>query len=747
MYGDKNQRVPKSGDAIRRFDGRFRPNRPRRLRSPRPPAAVTMAPVRVTPTPMPGTAATEMPRRPWWRRGLVIGLLLTVLPLAVLSGVMTRDSIVAQREAEQERLRGLAETLADAVDAELGALLLMARTLSLAVTLDDASQIENFTARARDWAALFGGMVAVIGPPPDHVLIHVSEPALQPWVPRPMVPETLDALRVPLAEVFEHGLPAVSDYFVGAVMRRPGIAVGAPVDRAGQDRRAVALIVHPARIQAVVNGVVLPAGGFAGVADSRRVILAQAGIRGQQDIGRPGPDWLKAAMTGRRSGFATGPDLDGVQALYAFRHLSTAPGWSVVVGQPLRAQAGAARQAVGWLALGFVAVIAGGFLVLRTERNSTLRAVLRETEALKRGRAEVEELHGGLPALIHLSHVSPDGSSRRLYRGGDIEGVTGWPAAEVATWPSLEGHAADGDRSRAAHLQEALTEGSSLDDWSLRQPDGSWRAMHTTSRLLRRLPDGSGLVVGYTLDVTAERQAEARALAAARLASLGELAAGLAHEIKQPLQTISLAVENAKFDAQRSAWPGVTSRLERIGQQAMRAGDVIEKLRRFALGSDTASPPQPLCLRDALDGALVLAGHALDKAGVELSVDIGTPPLCVMADRTGLEQVLVNLLTNARDALAQKPPGQRRAVSILATPAARGTVALRVSDTGGGIPAGVMERVFEPFVTTKTQDQGTGLGLSICRGIVVAMGGAIAVENGPEGAVFTITLPAAPPEG
>ena len=110
-----------------------------------------------------------------------------------------------------------------------------------------------------------------------------------------------------------------------------------------------------------------------------------------------------------------------------------------------------------------------------------------------------------------------------------------------------------------------------------------------------------------------------------------------------------------------------------------------------------------------------------------------------------LEQVLVNLLANARDAMEGLPPEAPRRVRIAAAPAGvDGQVALTVADTGGGIPAAVMARLFEPFVSTKDADHGTGLGLSICHGLVKAMGAGIAARNEGEGALFTITLVAAP---
>jgi len=151
-------------------------------------------------------------------------------------------------------------------------------------------------------------------------------------------------------------------------------------------------------------------------------------------------------------------------------------------------------------------------ITARREAEATLAAAMaREAEALRAGRAEMERLHAGLPALIFLREVMPDGASRLVYRAGDIEAVTGWPAAEITRMGSLQDLSAPENRRLEDHLQDTLRDGTATDEWRMRQPDGSWRDMLTTSRLLRRRDDGVAEVVGYMRDITAERAAEARA--------------------------------------------------------------------------------------------------------------------------------------------------------------------------------------------------------------------------------------------
>ena len=186
-------------------------------------------------------------------------------------------------------------------------------------------------------------------------------------------------------------------------------------------------------------------------------------------------------------------------------------------------------------------------LAMRRERErATLEA--RRAEAIASGRAEVERLHQRLPAIIFLREFRPDSSFHLIYRGGDMGGVSGWPAERLAAPDGpLSGPSPDG-WTLEAHMRRALQLGMAQEEWRLVQPDGSYRTFRSQTRPLGHTADGGVELVGYTLDVTQERLADARAIAAMRLASLGEMGKGLAHEVKQPLQALSLAAEVALGD-------------------------------------------------------------------------------------------------------------------------------------------------------------------------------------------------------
>ena len=248
------------------------------------------------------------------------------------------------------------------------------------------------------------------------------------------------------------------------------------------------------------------------------------------------------------------------------------------------------------------------------------------------------------------------------------------------------------------------------------------------------------------LDAEAEKAAAAAALSASRLATLGEVSAGLAHELSQPLTVIALTAATATRECRQDD-PGAPGRvadlMQTIVNMVTRARTITNHLRRFSRQEPVDR--KPVRLAEVMDGARLLTGAALRDADVTLHVDIPASLPEVFASNTLLEQVLMNLLINARDAMAQTPPADR-AVSVTAR-AELGHVIITVADTGPGIPEADLHRIFEPFFTTKLETGGTGLGLSICHGIVASFEGAIAAANRPEGgAEFTIILEAVPAE-
>ncbi len=252
------------------------------------------------------------------------------------------------------------------------------------------------------------------------------------------------------------------------------------------------------------------------------------------------------------------------------------------------------------------------------------------------------------------------------------------------------------------------------------------------------LPDlGTVLVIS---DVTELKQAQAQVIQASKLATLGEMATSIAHELNQPLHVIRLVIGNVirKLEKGNADPAYLGDKLERIASHTERAAAIIDHMRIF--GRKTDEPPHEMDPRDIVKSALELMGEELRLADIDVSLDL--PETCppVSGHRVQLEQVILNLLANARDAIKRSPAKGGRKITLAVGDSDDNTVRITVSDTGGGIPDNVLPRIFDPFFTTKGVGEGTGLGLSVGYGIIRDMGGAIEAENADGGAKFTITL-------
>jgi PAS domain S-box-containing protein len=264
------------------------------------------------------------------------------------------------------------------------------------------------------------------------------------------------------------------------------------------------------------------------------------------------------------------------------------------------------------------------------------------------------------------------------------------------------------------------------------------------------------------IDVTERRQLEAdlqlnelQLIQSAKLATLGEMATGIAHELNQPLNNIGLLASRLNRRLGRQKLERVDQdfyrdKLVKIQGQVVRAGKIIDHLRTF--GRPTAKQLASVNVRQPVEGVMVFLREQLVRQGIDLAIELpeGLPP--VLADEARLEQVLMNLILNARDALNELDEDDARArrIKVLAREIALNEgepgIRIEVSDNGPGIPREVLDRIFEPFFTTKEVGKGTGLGLSISYGLVREFGGVLDVVSVQgEGTTFSIQLKQAPP--
>lgn len=227
----------------------------------------------------------------------------------------------------------------------------------------------------------------------------------------------------------------------------------------------------------------------------------------------------------------------------------------------------------------------------------------------------------------------------------------------------------------------------------------------------------------------------------AKLAVLGQLAAGINHELNQPLTAIRNYADNAQAFMRLERHSQVENNLKEIAALTDRMARIIHPLKEFSRKS--SGRPMPVSLQAVRDGAMSIMYGRLGQQGVEIVWPPDLTGIHVLGDTLRLEQVLVNLLANAIQAMEQSP---RKHIEV-SLEQQGDRVRLVLHDSGPGIPAADPQQVFEPFYTTKQSGQGLGLGLSISHRIVENLGGHLSAANHPEGgAMFTLELPLAQPD-
>jgi PAS domain S-box-containing protein len=379
---------------------------------------------------------------------------------------------------------------------------------------------------------------------------------------------------------------------------------------------------------------------------------------------------------------------------------------------------------------------------LRAVANVLAAAVERErTEKDRRRLSSVVEQS---PNAI----VIADAGGRVEYANQAHETMTGFKRGEfvgvhVLPWASRK--ARDG-HSRA--IREAVLSGQ------------IWREEHEDRRqngeafwcreMIVGVRDASGRIASVASireDVTERKQVEAQLAQVAKLSTLGEMASGLTHELNQPLNIIRMAadsclilIEEGDSDAAHQV-----QQLGIISGQTTRMAEIINHMRIFSRKDRVEV--EPFDPSDSVRAAVRLVSEQLRLSEIELSTKIPAACRHVLGHPLRLEQVVINLLNNAKDAVLDhraRNTGPGKVGLVLADDRKANTIEIRVADSGGGIAPHAIEHIFEPFYTTKAPGKGTGLGLSIVYAIVTSMGGTITAANTGSGARFTISLPIDP---
>ena len=656
----------------------------------------------------------------------------------------------------------------------------------------NGSEPPVFDAQLREVAARLGAGVFAYGPPPDMLpLVNTGLPPGVPLLPAP--PGSGPAEAVP--RVFASGRPQIGRAWFGPLSRRWVAAAYAPVFQGDQVAAALAVGLDLPELGRLLEPQALRPEAVAMVVDHAGIIVAGSGNAAGQ-IGQTLPGWFLPALPAGPNGVVIGPgpngQRDGQRRMYGFARLAQAPGWLVTVSEPMARYDAAWQQSVPPLAIaGILALAAGAWLALLLARRC-LRPVAALTDraaAIAAGRpadpgsppSQVREF-AMLSNSLTAAHAALEQQAAAAREGHELlqSVIDGTPdAVDVKTLDGrtivvnaaacalfgLPTGALLGQRSQAMLPPETAVAAMEQDAEALRvqgavvrehQVPGLGGRTFRVTKLPWRNP-ASGRIAGIiTLvqDVTTQRrteaelrQAEAEMERLGRRATAGAMASGLAHELNQPLtaatnylQAAECLLDGASLGLAADRAPVLREAVRAAAQQTLRAGEIIRRLRDFVTRRVSQPSPEPIAA--VVDEGVRLALGGARPAGLQLRVELAAGLERVTVDRVAVLQVLVNLVRNAVEAMHGSPRQELTVSAGRRWDGASAWLDICVADSGPGLPGAVMERLFEPFVSTKPD--GMGVGLAICRRIAEAQGGEINADPGLHGGtVFTLTLPLA----
>ena len=368
-----------------------------------------------------------------------------------------------------------------------------------------------------------------------------------------------------------------------------------------------------------------------------------------------------------------------------------------------------------------------GDLVSVSMENAELVETLRQAEW--RFRALFRAAPDAVLTLVEGGYIGEANDAVREITGVDPLYVSGRPISDFIV---------EGDRDRLQAALDATFAGTPTRVEAAFQIEADGPVTRRIVALaMTRLPEAdppSVLVVGR--DITSDREMRGRLMESDRLAAVGELVAGVAHEVNNPLSSISAFAQLLLRDG--GLTPAQRELVDVIKSETQRASQVVKDLLAFARRSEALR--EPLDLNGVLSRTLRMRGYQLTSNKIQLETDLAPDLPAVFGDARQLQQVFLNLVTNAIQAMVTLGGG----TLFVTTRHEEPEIIVEVRDTGPGIPDSARAHIFEPFFTTKGEGEGTGLGLSVSYGIVTAHGGTVEVaDTSTAGTTFRVSLPAA----
>jgi PAS domain S-box-containing protein len=659
----------------------------------------------------------------------------TILPILLFAIAVVTVLAVQERSAVLDAIDSRARVTAADIDRIFDRQISVLATLAGSQALD-SGDLARFYAEAERTRALY----------PEWFTIIVSDPQTGQQLMNLLRP--LGAPLPPFNNLATHSqvvrdrkpVIVATPRLRGAVTGLPVFGIRVPVLREGRIINVLTAGIKRETLDNFLAQLNLRPGWTIDVINAEGLIIACRHCA-DETIGAAVPGAVKERIDAEGSGIVTAVDRSGHEAHMA---LGRAPvsGWSVRISVPTALVTRLWQRELWIVALGGLISFATALAATAwlTRRRQGLQHLLEG-----RVRQRTAELRESEERYTRLAHATREGvaihnAGRVVEANASFARMFGYAPNEVIEKGPLDfiaPEARDASRERVAVGEERY------ESIGLRK-DGSRFPAEFYEQTIDH--HGQSMQVGIVRDLTAQREAEERLrelelelLHASRVTDMGQLAAALAHELTQPLTAVAsyihacrLLLDKSKLDDLRLHQ--VRDLMNRVNNQALHAGKIIHRLREFVAKRETRRQVEPAA--SLIEEASALALISARQGGVKVNLALATPAQ-VEVDRVQIQQVLVNLIRNAVDAMATS---ERKEMEVNVA-AAGDAVEISVSDTGEGLAPHVAERLFQPFTSTKSQ--GMGLGLSVCRAIVEAHEGRIWCEPNPGGGtIFRFTLPA-----
>ncbi|MES2015469.1 MAG: ATP-binding protein [Pseudomonadota bacterium] len=716
---------------------------------------------------------------PFWKQApsvrasiavLVIGC---VLPLALVAAFLILHFYQSAHTQLISNMVSRARGLGSAVDRDFDS------TVAAMQALGTSSQL-----MAGDFKGFHGHAVAVLAHlDVDSIVLVDPTGALLLSTRRPYGAVLPKLTGTPLLRrILKTGKPGVSDLFMGPLVKKFIYTIGVPIQRPDAAPLTLNATAMPAHLGALLVGQRLPPTWRASVFDTSGQLVVR-NVDSDKWVGRKASDTLRASLARAEEGSFDSVSLDGVPVLAVYSR-SAATGWTVALVIPLDELNAGLRDTLAWLIVATLAALAIGLALAWYIGGGIARSVVALVQPaldVGDGRAvaipklrfkEANALGCALQdaaRMLQQARASTRESEQRLTLAASAAKLGIWVRDLVRhdiwvskEWRELFGFAAPCDVTVEAmlarvHPDERAGVKLTIDltlyevrdyemEFRILRPDGDWRWIASHGSVEADASGKPSLVRGLSFDITKRKLAELDAqekqkevMHLSRLAMLGELSGALAHELRQPLTAI---LSNAQAAQRFLGKPEVDlvelrAILQDIVDEDKRAGEIIMSLRRLFDKNDNVR--ERIDANELVTGVLRIVRNDLINHGVVLRTDLSADGVVLNANQIQMQQVLINLLMNACDAMAAN---QRATATVLVRTAIthQGELQISVIDSGSGIPVGALATIFDPFYTTK--ERGMGLGLSICRNIVNAYDGRLWAENNArQGATFHICLP------